>query len=54
VAVASVASVVAGVPTFFVTRHPVLALKAGADTFATVGGVVLQSYIVINAVVAVE
>ena len=37
-AVASVASVVAGVATFFATRHPWLAFEAGKATLAAVGG----------------
>ena len=36
--VASVASVVAGVATFFATRHPILAFEAGKATLVAIGG----------------
>ena len=38
VAVASVTSVVAGVATFFATRHPWLAFSAVKATFGAIGG----------------
>ena len=36
--VASTLSVVAGLATFFATRHPGLALKVGKATLAAIGG----------------
>ncbi len=53
-AVASVASVVAGVATFFATRHPLLALKAGEATLAAVGGAAVVGLIGTGGSVAVE
>ncbi len=53
-AVASVASVVAGVATFFATRHPWLAFEAGKATLAAVGGAAVGGLIGTGGTVAVE
>ncbi len=53
-AVASVASVVAGVSTFFATRHRLLAWKAGEATLAVVGGATVGGLIGHGGSVAVE
>ena len=54
VAVASVASVVAGVATFFVTRHPYLAFEAGKATLCGIGGAAVGGLIGTGGTVAVE
>ena len=53
-AVASVASVVAGVATFFATRHPFLAFEAGKATLAAIGGAAVGGLIGTGGTVAVE
>jgi hypothetical protein len=54
VAVASVASVVAGVATFLATRHPFLAFEAGKATLAAIGGAAVGGLIGTGGTVAVE
>lgn len=53
-AVASVTSVVAGVATFFATRHPWLAFEAGKATLAVVGGAAVGGLLGTGGTVAVE
>jgi len=54
VAVATVTSVVAGVGTFFATRHPYLAFEVGKATLTGIGGAAVGGLLGTGGAVVVE